>query len=667
MVLHKLNFDAMINNDSTLRRTMQSNADAARMGLLSAGPENNDEDGIENDGQGEETAGSTPSILEKVEFKKSYSFIIKILPLFWNTLNRKNIGASLLSRIEESGKVELRVRSVVETMIEILKGAPEDRTDRQVAFLMIALKKSKLFRQHCNKLAPHQRFRLCKCMTIKFVKKGHPLYRNSKPAKNCYLVLTGALESRSARSETGRKSGLSMNCEQKYPGDVIGEICLQGVLVRMSTVVAKKSAALLALPSKEYMEIADVNPEFSKRFSVLRRIHALSDWPLERLYWLGYHMKEISAASGNDILKFGQNLTGLFIVMSGSVSIRVRTEVGELEVANYSHGAVFGSMGLLSVAVGDGNSADISSNFRAVAKFNCTLLKLPSIHYGKILHSGYATIDRLWKEEKARQLEYENRVKCSSLGLNTETQPFQSERLPKSQFFSQSKTVGTSHSSDNHLSRPSWGRVEYSELLRPMQKTAVQQNTIEKKLKASGGDDSGTCNRTNMLCGISTTTLVPRQPAMPGQLKSIVSDVMTKDLSGVQAANAMNDTIDESKNDGEMKRVSLEKSPIRISKSLRKTFHEIFYSISTTGADLHYKRGSFDRSDDPVPIPPLPQPRSSPSKRFRNCHLLRRKQVSNDFELQENMRHQYFASQAHKVAPIDHTACSAPLEMSIEM
>eukprot|EP00949_MAST-11_sp_MAST-11-sp1_P003101 g3101.t1 len=433
MTLHKINFDAVVTGE--IRAVMQSAADAARMGLLLDNQEG--EGDIEEYNSDEELwdeeDDSSASGTKKTG--SGYDFVLQSTTQLQTSIARYQMPEQV-SRIK-FGTAESIKESVSVELRRILLGQPSksERSNSDINFLLTILKHSNFFSKYCSAWAPHKKAQLCSTVYMKQLGKGAVLFKNSDKAANAFFLMSGELESRSSRTKTGRRVGLSIAAEKIHPGEIVGGIALEGVLVRTSTVVASKASEVLVIDVAAFQASKRSVPsesesvqagKFQDRFALLRRIASFRDWPPERLYWLCFFMIEKKIRRGETVYEFGQIPEGCHIITAGTVSVwaprssnpTLTARKGQLQSPtkrvgnnNFVH---ISNIGVGEVFATDGLLAFVAKSSKGAARLDCmlkaeeslTMLILPAEHYEKITASGYNTVDCLWEAHKVRHAKH---------------------------------------------------------------------------------------------------------------------------------------------------------------------------------------------------------------------------------------------------------------------
>ena len=298
-------------------------------------------------------------------------------------------------------------------------------------FLMQALKSTKLFKKYCKNWSVLQKRSFCQNgLSWSLAKRGKPLYQVGRPSKQAYLVMRGILEVRSdRRTATGRRSGqLGVQKDIIAVGEMAGELALQGVGSRTKTCVAQVGTQVLVINVATYLTIAQRAPSFKDRYSLLRKASIMTDWPIDRMFWLAFNWEEKKYEKGNIITEFEEIPQSIKIVMEGSVGIYAPGKDDKDKAINKGSrrahcklvsvlgpGEMFDGVGLLATAAKLMKTAALREAARSPVQIvsetlNLKVLELPSSMYDLILQSGLPTVERIYTLEVKRATLYQSGI-----------------------------------------------------------------------------------------------------------------------------------------------------------------------------------------------------------------------------------------------------------------
>jgi CRP-like cAMP-binding protein len=296
------------------------------------------------------------------------------------------------------------------------------RLDSELAFLLVALRTTRLFRNHTADWPPHLKTYLCNHgLHFKSVLKGRTLFKLGEMAEYAYLVMKGGLEEQAARNGIDRQSKLSARVNVVRPGDIAGELALKGVGSRVKTCIAQEKSDVLVINVGIFMTLAQRQPSFKERFALLRKVDALSAFDMRRAYTLAFSFSEEHPTKDTVVTDVGQTPAGLHVIMSGTIGVYVvdsdkgGTNDNDVQkkrlVSCLEQGEIFDSVGILAaVARLKRNHPGMRSTVQYVVHtHNCRLLELPVSSYNLILESSN-TVDKLYQLECNRALVYGNSI-----------------------------------------------------------------------------------------------------------------------------------------------------------------------------------------------------------------------------------------------------------------
>merc|ERR1711991_1286452 len=119
----------------------------------------------------------------------------------------------------------------------------------------------------------------------------------------------------------------------------------------------------------------------------------------DRRSWLAYHMKEKTYTNGKEILSEGSISPYLMFVMEGAVCLSKKTQASKQQLTTLAVGSIFGALSIIAASAPSFKHAakELSrETSSAVTVGNTRILHLPKVHYDKVIHSGYKTVDKIW-------------------------------------------------------------------------------------------------------------------------------------------------------------------------------------------------------------------------------------------------------------------------------
>ena len=287
---------------------------------------------------------------------------------------------------------------------KILKIEPNNRTDAQICFLMCMLKETAFFQKYGSQFSPNHVTKLCRALTYKVIRKSTALYKLGDRGSTIQIVLSGGLESHSRLS--GGKSG-SIASQESFikktlikSGNAAGVVALQGVRIRIDTVVAKISTELMIIDSKDWFHARNVGngSSLKKRLLVLSHCPLFQNCTHDFLVQLCFVCQEMVYGKNSKIVQRNDMLKGLYIVSHGEVGLSMfdssKTDVERkskkskqlCKEINLTPSALFGLHGLFdkNSVNSDGDIKFIKSNINVTSLTQAShilLLPFEEAHY----------------------------------------------------------------------------------------------------------------------------------------------------------------------------------------------------------------------------------------------------------------------------------------------
>jgi CRP-like cAMP-binding protein len=183
--------------------------------------------------------------------------------------------------------------------------------------------------------------------------KGDIIVEQGAPGDAMYLVAEGQVSVMWSPDGGGEPRELA----RLGPGAFLGEMSIVSRTQRAASVVARERTVVLFISRKKMEELASKNPEVRDVLvafchvrmleNLMRVSPVLSPVPvLRRLDVISLFNTDFVAAN-QVIIKEGEGAKGLFLVVSGSVSVTKKEGGGEIEVARLGPGDVFGEISLI--------------------------------------------------------------------------------------------------------------------------------------------------------------------------------------------------------------------------------------------------------------------------------------------------------------------------------
>ena len=258
-----------------------------------------------------------------------FSFLLKVIPRLSKQISRRRMqDDGLLQSIFSVNNVEPTKLAVAAVLRDVLCNIPRGcRTSSQICFLMIALQSTNFYEELCQPtLAQHQWAMLCQQLYYRSIKAGSSLYRVGEPGWNCFGILSGCLE---CQSRLNLKTGSQVMQEKRVKksllksGEIVGVCQLQGLQVRIETVVSKIPSELVCLETAAWVRIRGVGEytPLRERIRTLKSCPLFENWSHDGIAYLAFLLKEEVHSKGDYIARRGNSLRGLFVVLDGEVSV----------------------------------------------------------------------------------------------------------------------------------------------------------------------------------------------------------------------------------------------------------------------------------------------------------------------------------------------------------
>jgi CRP-like cAMP-binding protein len=216
------------------------------------------------------------------------------------------------------------------------------------------------------------------------IEAGQVLFRQGEAANSLYVIVDGAVV---PIAEGIRRRKLAV-LEQ---GDFFGEIGLMAKQPRNATIEALVETKLLAIDRRALWELIGEEPAVAQTILRFLRARLIDRQIRTNLFFSAFvHAQRESVArqfrflevrSGTTLVEAGKAPEGLFVVLSGSLSLRMEDK----EVAEVGLGEVFGGLSLI-----DGRLAPAD----VVAKGKCWLVVLGEGRFRRIMDAN-PCLDRI--------------------------------------------------------------------------------------------------------------------------------------------------------------------------------------------------------------------------------------------------------------------------------
>lgn len=188
------------------------------------------------------------------------------------------------------------------------------------------------------------------------MKRGAAVLRQGDPGHSFFIAARGALEVL-REAEDGTRAQLAT----LHEGAVFGEMALFSKSPRGAHVNTTTEADLLELPVQALSQLAGGAATIARaldRFTRERLVmNLIATAPLFRSLDRGQRIDLVrrfvahDVAAGTDLIREGERVPGLYLVLSGSVDVWKRDGEQKVLLATLSSGEVFGEMSLLNAAL----------------------------------------------------------------------------------------------------------------------------------------------------------------------------------------------------------------------------------------------------------------------------------------------------------------------------
>jgi len=460
MCLHKIQFDALIKDDVSVRDVLQRNSEIAAMGMLLSDA-NNEDMVVSRRAASHATTTSSAAIADKAVNAMHDDVVVIVnkrhnspggvddfvflpdaaLRLRMATTTRRIPDIIRTINFDDPKKsTKLSLARVIRQVLQVQKGK---RNSQQICFLMCVFRETTFFQRYCSRFAPHQLAELCSSLTYKCYRKNATLFNLGTPGKTVFVVLSGLLESRSRLSMRAGTNEMQEAAVKKTPigsGNAAGVVALQNVGVRINTVVSKLDTELMCIESEDWFAARNVGKGSTliDRLNVLGSCSLFEHWSHDCLVQLNFVCEEQIYSKGSVFAKKGTRLRGLYIVLSGEVAVSFNYKVEAVNRNKKSKksekekgvaakinkqlcnsfsimaGAVFPLMSLLSYSH---NLEEVPlSNCTATASSKCNVLFLPMEEFQYIINDK-----RFDTMKKVVDLQRQRQRQCTMLDENTKT------------------------------------------------------------------------------------------------------------------------------------------------------------------------------------------------------------------------------------------------------
>jgi CRP-like cAMP-binding protein len=237
-------------------------------------------------------------------------------------------------------------------------------------------------------LDPESLHTLIRKVRVVSLEAGQVLFRQGDPANSLYVVVEGAVV---PIAEGHRRRKLAV----LERGEFFGEIGLMTKQPRNATIEALVDTKLLAIDRRVLWNLIEQQPTVAKGVMRFLRARLIDRQIRTNPFFSAFAHAQREAVSrqfrfleveeGSAVVEAGRPPEGLFVVLSGSLSVVERCESGDKELASLELGDVFGGLSLMDGRVAP---ADV------VATDKCWLVVLGEGRFRRILDAN-PRLDRI--------------------------------------------------------------------------------------------------------------------------------------------------------------------------------------------------------------------------------------------------------------------------------
>ncbi len=237
-------------------------------------------------------------------------------------------------------------------------------------------------------LDPASLHTLIRKVRVVVLESGQVLFRQGDSANSLYIVVDGAVV---PIAEGTRRRKLAV----LERGEFFGEIGLMAKQPRNATVEAIVDTKLLAIDRRVVWDLIDEQPSVAQRILRFLRARLIDRQMRTNLFFSAFIHAERKAVArqfrfleveeGATLIEAGRPPRGLFVVLSGSLSVVERNPGGDKELDSLGLGDVFGGLSLLEGSIAP---ADV------MATGKCWLVVLGEGRFRRILEAN-PRLDRI--------------------------------------------------------------------------------------------------------------------------------------------------------------------------------------------------------------------------------------------------------------------------------
>jgi CRP-like cAMP-binding protein len=231
-------------------------------------------------------------------------------------------------------------------------------------------------------LDPASLHTLIRQVRVVSLEAGQVLFRQGDPANSLYVVVDGAVV---PIAEGPRRRKLAV----LERGEFFGEIGLMTKQPRNATIEALVDSKLLAIDRRVLWKLIEQQPSVAQGVLRFLRSRLIDRQIRTNLFFSAFAHAQREAVArqfrflevdeGGTVVESGRPPEGLFVVLSGSLSVVERCESGDKELAALELGDVFGGLSLI-----DGRAAPAD----VVATDKCWLVVLGEGRFRRILEAN---------------------------------------------------------------------------------------------------------------------------------------------------------------------------------------------------------------------------------------------------------------------------------------